>query len=59
MMNTRTIGETIDLVLRAVAVAMPVAAVVLNILGVVPVETQTLLLGIGLFCLAVSYLERK
>jgi hypothetical protein len=59
MMNTRTIGDTIDLVLRAVAVAMPVAAVVLNILGVVPVETQTLLLGIGLFCLAVSYLERK
>jgi hypothetical protein len=58
-MNTRTIGDTIDLVLRAVAVAMPVAAVVLNILGVVPVETQTLLLGIGLFCLAVSYLERK
>jgi hypothetical protein len=59
MMTTRTIGDTIDLVLRAVAVAMPVAAVVLNILGVVPVETQTLLLGIGLFCLAVSYLERK
>jgi hypothetical protein len=58
-MNTKSISNTIDLVLRAVALAMGVAVIVLNILGVLPVEGQVLLLGIGLFCLAVSYLDRK
>lgn len=58
-MNAKSISNTIDLVLRAVALAMGVAVIVLNILGVLPVNAQVLLLGIGLFCLAVSYLDRK
>ncbi|MGW8250831.1 MAG: hypothetical protein ACWGO1_09335 [Anaerolineales bacterium] len=58
-MNAKSISNTIDLVLRAVALAMGVAVIVLNILGVLLVNAQVLLLGIGLFCLAVSYLDRK
>ena len=56
-MDTKKIGNMIDLVFRAVALAMAVAAVVLNILGVAPVETQVLLMGIGFFCLAVTVLD--
>ena len=59
MMDTRKIGELVDLVLRAVALAMAVAVVVLNILGVMQANAQLLLLGIGLFCLALSALDRK
>jgi hypothetical protein len=59
MMNTRSISQTVDLVLRAVGLAMAVAVVVLNILGVLPIEAQVLLLGIGMFCLAVTWLDRK
>ncbi len=59
MMNTRSISQTVDLVLRAVGLAMAVAVVVLNILCVLPIEAQVLLLGIGMFCLAVTWLDRK
>lgn len=58
-MDTKKIGKMIDLVLRAIAVAMAVAAVVLNVLAVAAVQTQILLLGIGLFCLAVTALDAK
>lgn len=56
-MDTKKIGKMVDLVLRAVGVAMAVAAVVLNILDVLPVEGQMLFLGIGLFCVAVTALD--
>jgi hypothetical protein len=59
IMDTKKIGKMIDLVFRAVAVAMAVAAVVLNILAVVPAQTQILFLGIGLFCLAVTALDSR
>ena len=42
----------VQLVLKAVALAMGVAVVVLSILGTAPVDTLVTLLGIGLFCLA-------
>lgn len=58
-MDTKRIGKMVDLVLRAVAVAMAVAVVVLNVLATVPVQTQILLLGIGLFCLAVTALDAR
>lgn len=58
-MNTKRISKTVDLVLRAVGLAMAVAVVVLNILGVLPIEAQVLLLGIGMFCLAVTWLDQK
>jgi hypothetical protein len=55
--DNQSVGKTITLVFKAIAVAMSVAAVVLNILGVAPIETQVLLLGFGLFALAVTALE--
>jgi hypothetical protein len=53
MNEKKNINELITLVFKAVALAMAVAAVVLNILGVVPLETVVVLLSIGLFSLAV------
>lgn len=48
----------ISFILRAVAMAMAVAAVVLSILGAAEVETLITLLGIGLFTLALDALDR-
>ncbi len=47
-----------SLVLRAVAMAMAVATVVMSILGTVGTETLVMLLGIGLFTLALDALDR-
>jgi len=57
MTTKKSVGEIVDLVFKGVALAMGVAAVVLNILGVASVQTLTLLLGMGLFCLAVTSLK--
>jgi hypothetical protein len=48
----------INLVLKAVAVGMSVASIVLGILNVADVNTQTTLLGIGLFTLSVAVLSK-
>jgi hypothetical protein len=56
--KTKTVGEIIDLVFKGLAIAMSVAAVVLNILGVASSQTLTLLLGVGLFCLAVTSMDK-
>ena len=48
----------INLVLRAVAVAMGVAVVVLSILGTVDNTTLITLLGIGLFSVSLDALDR-
>jgi hypothetical protein len=58
MDKTRSVSEIISIVLRAVALAMGVAAVVLSILNVAGVETQVMLLGIGLFCLALDAMDK-
>jgi hypothetical protein len=55
--KTKSIGEIITLVFKGLALAMSVAAVVLNILGVASLQTLTLFLGFGLFCLAVTALD--
>ncbi len=47
----------VNLVFKAVSLAMAVAVVVLSILGTVTAETQVLLLGIGLFGLAINSLD--
>jgi hypothetical protein len=44
-------SRILQLVLKAVGMAMGVASVVLSILKTVPVETNVMLLGIGLFAL--------
>jgi len=55
--KTNSVGEIITLVFKGLALAMSVAAVVLNILGVASTEMLTLFLGFGLFCLAVTALD--
>jgi hypothetical protein len=48
-----------QLALKAVALAMGVAAVVLSILGTVPLQTNVMLLGIGLAVLAIAVLGQS
>lgn len=48
----------INLILRALALAMGVAAVVLSVLGTAETGTLITLLGIGLFAIAVDALNR-
>jgi hypothetical protein len=48
----------VQLILKAVGMAMGVASVVLSVLKAVPVETNVLLLGIGVFALGLAALDR-
>ena len=52
------IGSIVDLVLKAVALAMSIATVVLGFLGAASLETRVTLLGIGLFTLALAALQK-
>ena len=47
----------LDLVLKAVGMAMGVAALVISFLGVAETETLITLLGIGVFCLGLAALS--
>jgi hypothetical protein len=49
----------IKIVLKAVAVGMSVTSIVLGVVGVVDVETQITLLGIGLAALAIASLSEE
>jgi hypothetical protein len=57
--NKKSSAEIIDTVFKAVALAMGVATVVLTILGASSTGTLTFFLGIGLFCLAITSLDKK
>ena len=48
----------LDLVLKAVGMAMGVAALVMSFLGVAELETLITLLGIGVFCLGLAALSK-
>ena len=54
MNEKKSINELVTLVFKAVGLAMAVAAIVLNVLGTVSIETLIVFLSIGLFSLAVS-----
>jgi hypothetical protein len=56
--STNRVSNIISFVLRAVAMAMAVAAIVLGILGTADTETLITLLSIGLFTLALDSLDR-
>lgn len=49
----------VTLAFKGVGLAMPVAAVVLNILGTADLQTQVLLLGIGAACLGIVSLDNE
>lgn len=51
------IGAIIDLVLRAVGLAMGVAALVMSALGAVDTNSLITLLAIGMFCLGLASLS--
>ena len=53
----QSVGEIIDLVFKAVAVGMSVAAIVLGALGTANLPLLVTLLSIGLFCLAVASMK--
>ena len=55
----QSIGTIIDLVLKGVALAMAVAVVVTGILGVMEPQAHITMLGIGLFGLAVTSLDKE
>ncbi len=57
--TTKSTGNIINLVFKAVALAMAVAVVVTSILGVMDVQAQVILLGIGTFGLAITALDKE
>jgi hypothetical protein len=52
-------GKIINIVFKAVALAMAVAVVVTSILGVMDSQAHITMLGIGLFGLAVTALDTE
>jgi uncharacterized membrane protein len=58
METSKTKSNLINTIFKGVAVAMGIAVIVLNILKTAPADTQLMLLGLGLACLAISSLQR-
>lgn len=58
-MEQKAVREIVNMVLRALTLAMGVAAVVLSRLGAMEIETAVTLLGIGLACAGVALLNQK
>ena len=58
-MEKKSIREIISTILKAVALAMGVAVVVLSRLGSLDVNTAVTLLGIGLACAGMAMLEKR
>jgi hypothetical protein len=59
MKSKTNVGRIVDLVFKGIAVAMAVAVVVTSIMNVMDVKSQVMLLGIGLFGLAVTSLDKE
>ena len=58
-MEKKSIREIISVVLRALALAMGVAVVVLSKLGGLEPQSAVTLLGIGLACAGAALLEKR
>ena len=58
-MEQKSVREIVNVVLRALTLAMGVAVVVLSCLGAMEIETAVTLLGIGLACAGVALLNQK
>ena len=58
-MDKKSVREIVNMVLRALTLAMGVAVVVLSCLGAMEIETAVTLLGIGLSCAGVALLNQK
>ena len=58
-MDQKSVREIVNVVLRALTLAMGVAAVVLSRLGAMEIETAVTLLGIGLASAGAALLSQK
>ena len=58
-MDKKSVREIVNVVFRALTLAMGVAVVVLSRLGAMEIETAVTLLGIGLACAGVALLNQK
>ncbi len=58
MSTQNNVSRIISLALRGIAIAMAVAAVVIGVLKAAPAETPVVMLGIGLFALALDALDQ-
>ncbi len=56
--NTK-IKDLINLIFKAVALAMGIAVVVLNILNQIDVKSSIVMLGIGIVCISIYLLDSK
>ena len=56
--NTK-MKDLINLILKAVSLAMGIAVVVLNILNQIDVKSSIIMLGIGIACMAIYLLDNK
>jgi hypothetical protein len=59
MTTKENFSRLANLVFTAVALAMGVAVAVTSVLGVMDTKGQVMLLGIGLFCLAITALDKE
>ena len=55
----KSLKEIIDLIFRAVALAMGIAVVVLSVLNKLAIEIGIVLLGIGMTCTGISLFNNK
>ena len=55
----KSLKEIIDLIFRAVALAMGIAVVVLTVLNKLAIESGIVLLGIGMTCTGISLFNNK
>ena len=55
----KNFGKIINLVFKAVALAMAVAVVVMSIIDILGTSQRIMLLGIGLFCLAINAIDKE
>ena len=57
--NTTKMKDLINLIFKAVALAMGIAVVVLNILNQIDIKSSIIMLGIGIVCIAIYLLDNK
>ena len=51
--------DLLNLIFRAVALAMGIAVVILNVLNQIDVKSSIIMLGIGIVCIAIYLLDNK
>lgn len=58
-MENKSIRDIVSAVLKAVALAMGIAVVVLSVMGTMKTQTSVTMLGIGLACAGAAMLEKR